>query len=52
MTVKEAADKLGYTTNGVQKMIERGTLAAKRHGHMWNVSAASVAKILKQREQK
>ena len=52
MTIKEAAAKLGYTPNGVLKMIKRGDLVATQPGREWNVSAASVAKILKQREAK
>ena len=52
MTIKEAAEKLGYTPNGILKMIKRGDLVATQPGREWNVSAASVARVLKQREAK
>lgn len=52
MIIKEAAAKLGYTPSGVLRMIQRGDLVASRKGREWNVSASSVAKILKQRDEK
>jgi excisionase family DNA binding protein len=52
MTIKEVAAKLKYTPSGVLRMIQRGDLSAKRHGREWNVSAASVARVLKQQESK
>jgi len=52
MTIKEAAARLLRTPSAVLYMIQRGDLSAKRHGREWNVSAASVARVLKSRETK
>ena len=52
MTIKEAAVRLLRTPSAVIYMIQRGDLVAKRHGREWNVSAASVARVLKQRAAK
>lgn len=47
LTIKEAAEKLEYTADGVLKMIKRGDLAAKRLGNMWVINPVSFAALLK-----
>lgn len=47
LTIKEAAEKLEYTTDGVLKIIKRGDLVAKRVGNMWIINPVSFAALLK-----
>ena len=52
LTIKEAAAKLGRTTDGVLKMIKRGDLSAKRLGNMWVINPVSFAALVKRTNEK
>jgi excisionase family DNA binding protein len=47
MTTQEAADKLGFTLQGVSRMIRQKRLDAVRIGRTWLVSRKSVQEYLK-----
>ena len=46
-TTQEAAQKLGFTLQGVSKLIRQNRLNAERFGRAWLVSKKSVAEYLK-----
>ena len=46
-TTQEAADKLGFTLQGVSRMIRQNRLSAVRFGRSWLVSKRAVAEYLK-----
>ncbi|RLG86549.1 MAG: hypothetical protein DRO18_04265 [Thermoprotei archaeon] len=45
MTVKEAAEKLGLTEEGVIELIEKGALKAEKKGDEWIVDDPSVQEL-------
>lgn len=47
ISVAEAAEKLGFTVQGVSRMIRQKRLEAVRVGRTWLVSKKSVAEYLK-----
>ena len=46
-TTQEAAEKLGFTLQGVSRLIRQNRLSAVRFGRAWLVSRKSVAEYLK-----
>ena len=46
-TTQEAAEKLGFTLQGVSKLIRQNRLRAERFGRAWLVSKKSVTEYLK-----
>ncbi len=44
LTVADAAQRLGVDASRVRKMLRRGELPGQRHGHVWMVDAAAVAR--------
>ena len=46
MTTQEAADRLGFTLQGVSKLIRQNRLSAERFGKSWLVSKKSVHEYL------
>jgi len=49
-TTQEAAERLGFTLQGVSKMIRQERLSAVRFGRSWLVSKKSVKEYLKKTE--
>lgn len=52
MTVEDAAADMGVTKQYLRKLVRDGKVKAKRHGKMWIVSKASLARFKREREER
>ncbi len=49
MTVKEVADKLGFTTHHIGKMLNSGELPGYRMGHNWRINTQALEAWIEER---
>lgn len=52
MTLDEAAAEVGISKQYIWRMVKMGKIKAKRHGVMWDVSKASLARFKREREER